>query len=506
MATIDTKFFGRNQHGGMVVIADRSNHPGNIFWVDSGESKGGDTDGHGHNPGTPFLTIDYAIGQCEASNGDIVYVAPGHAETIVGAGGITMDVAGVSIIGMGTGDMRPTITFTTAAAASVLVSASDCVIANMRFICNITSQVHMIDVAGDDLEIYGCSFKEGSATGLCFISADTADGDSDNLYIHDCDFYAPTAGNYDQAIDLGKDHTGVRINNNDIYGDFDEACVDAPTAGNACANLRIKGNDLSNLLTGQHVIQLSGTAVTGRIVHNLCQTDTQATTIDGSACSCFDNWWCDVDGSNDEEAVPVNSLIAGTIAAGNDAVPAADAADNALVADVVGNKEDAAVEIVGTVKSLMAHLKGVMGQTNVGSAIIISKTITSSDIPDDGGGTPLAVPLTGAASGALLLEEIVFQVDPATGLAGGTTMQVVCDNVNGLTGATVPIWDEATANLGAGTMINNSTADVNQLPIMLETTKKLYINCDDAVGTGAGTVDVVMKFRRITAGASIAAA
>ena len=361
MATIDTKFFGRSQHGGMVIIADKSVFTGNIFWVDSAESAGGDTDGHGQNPGTPFLTIDYAIGRCTASNGDVIYVAPGHAETLTGAGGITMDVAGVSIIGLGSGDTRPTITFTTAAAASVLVSASDCVIANMRFICNITVQNHMIDVAADDLEIYGCSFKEGTATGLCFISADTTDGDSDNLYVHDCDFYAPTAGNYDQAIDLGKDHVGVRIINNKIYGDFDEACIDAPADGNACLNLQIKNNELSNLLTGQHAIQLNGTTGTGMIAHNMCQTDTQAATIDGSACSCFDNWWSDVDGSNDEEAVPVNSYIAGTIAAGNDAVPTKDTTDDVLIRDVVGKKDDVAAETVATTKSIVAIGKGTIG-------------------------------------------------------------------------------------------------------------------------------------------------
>lgn len=141
---------------------------------------------------------------------------------------------------------------------------------------------------------------------------------------------------------------------------------------------------------------------------------------------------------------------------------------------------------------------------SVGTEFVITKDIVSSTIPDDTGGTPLAAPLTGAADGDLLLEEIVLQTD-GTGLAGPATFQIVCDNVKGLTGATVPIMDEATASLGANKKINSSDADVSELPIMLESGKKLYINGDNAVGSGAGVVEVIMHFRRVTAGASIAA-
>lgn len=201
-------------------------------------------------------------------------------------------------------------------------------------------------------------------------------------------------------------------------------------------------------------------------------------------------------------------------------VPTVNGTADATMRDVVGKKEDAAAAgAVSTTESLVAYAKqtvteGIARDTAIGvidglvdssGTITIVKSITSSDIPDDGGGTPLAAPLTGAASGNLLLEEIVMQTD-GTGLAGPTTVQVVCDNVKGLTGATVPVWDEATANLGANTHINNSEADTNELPMMLESGKKLYINGDSTLGTGAGVVDVIMKFRRMTANSTIAAA
>ena len=50
--------------------------------------------------------------------------------------------------------------------------------------------------------------------------------------------------------------------------------------------------------------------------------------------------------------------------AGYAAVPAADSANNAITVDVVGNKEDASVVAVGTTKSIVAYLKGILTQSN----------------------------------------------------------------------------------------------------------------------------------------------
>ena len=79
---------------GMPVL---NTYGGNVYWVNS--SGGGDG-----NKGTrqrPFATLDYAIGRCTANNGDVIMVMPNHAETITGAGGIALDVAGVTVVGMG---------------------------------------------------------------------------------------------------------------------------------------------------------------------------------------------------------------------------------------------------------------------------------------------------------------------------------------------------------------------------------------------------------------------
>lgn len=85
---------------------------GNVFFVNS--ATGLDQfpgDSQGRSPDRPFKTIAYAIQRCTANNGDVVYVMPGHAETIASGAKINFSVAGVQVIGLGYRFNRPTITF-----------------------------------------------------------------------------------------------------------------------------------------------------------------------------------------------------------------------------------------------------------------------------------------------------------------------------------------------------------------------------------------------------------
>lgn len=220
----------------------------------------------------PWATVDYAIGQ--AKSGDRIWVRPGHAITIIADSGVDADVAGIEIIGLGRGEYRPIVTFTTAAAADFKIAAANILLANFIFKCNIANQDMMIEITGDDAEIAYCEFREGSATGLNFITIGVADGDADRCYIHDNRFYAPTAGNYNSAIAIVKDMTDSRIINNVIYGDFDDAGILVPTAGNACVNLQIEGNRVTNLQDSStaYGIYVAGSAVTGSADGNIIQT------------------------------------------------------------------------------------------------------------------------------------------------------------------------------------------------------------------------------------------
>lgn len=123
-----TTMFGEWVPGGMFFLNDMLNAQGTVFYVDS--NTGTDAAGYGQNPNIPYGTIDYAIGQCTANKGDVILVFPQHAGTI--ATSITCDVAGVTIIGLGHGNSRPTLT-TTAATDCITVTADDVTIANLIF-------------------------------------------------------------------------------------------------------------------------------------------------------------------------------------------------------------------------------------------------------------------------------------------------------------------------------------------------------------------------------------
>ena len=160
--------------------------PGEVFWVNNSSvlAKGG-IGGSNGNPGTyqkPFSTIDYAIGRCTAGRGDTIMVMPGHAETLTAAAAITLDVNGVAIVGLGSGNLRPTLTYTTANTASVSWTADQCTMKNIRFVGNFLSiAAAILNSGGRDWTVEDCDFSDTSAI-LGFLSAvtTTVSTNSDN--------------------------------------------------------------------------------------------------------------------------------------------------------------------------------------------------------------------------------------------------------------------------------------------------------------------------------------
>jgi|GEM_PF-1735618 len=258
---------------------------GNTYWVDSNI---GSTSYKGTHPKRALTTLDAAIGKCIANNGDLIFIAPGHTESLAADSAVDIDVAGITVIGLGKGEDRPIFTFATDTDADFKIAAANTAIYNMVFKCNIAAQEMMIEVTGDDAQIGHCEFREGSAQSKTCITVGVADNDADRCYIHDCKFYVPTAGDGDAAISLAKDMAGVRIERCDIYGDFDLAGIDIPAGGNAQVDVKIDDCRITNLLTGQHAIQINGTGSTGMLSKIYCVTDALATSIDAGGCEMFD--------------------------------------------------------------------------------------------------------------------------------------------------------------------------------------------------------------------------
>lgn len=187
---------------------------GNVFFVDSGSSGRRDAADHGTSPDTPFATIDYAIGRCTADNGDVILVMPGHTETIAAAAGIACDVAGVSIIGLGMGGARPTITWS-ATGSTWTVSAANVTIANIRCTVSVDEVVKLFVVSAANVTFDRVDFFEtASAQAIQFMLTTAA---ADYLTIRNCVHRQLTAAGSAQVwIELvGTDHT--RIIDNSIF-------------------------------------------------------------------------------------------------------------------------------------------------------------------------------------------------------------------------------------------------------------------------------------------------
>lgn len=163
-------------------------HPGEIFWVNNSSvlPKGG-VGGSNGNDGSyrrPFSTIDYAIGRCTANRGDIIMVMPGHAETISSAAIIVMDVAGVAVVGLGSGGKRPTLTFTTAATANIPITAANMSIKNVLFVANFADVASVFTATGTatptDFAIEDCEFKDTSSI-LNFLTIVTGNATANSM-------------------------------------------------------------------------------------------------------------------------------------------------------------------------------------------------------------------------------------------------------------------------------------------------------------------------------------
>jgi hypothetical protein len=178
---MDTKLFARSQPGGLFAVTDREFYPsGTVFWVCS--TTGTDGAGFGQNPDAPVATVDYAVGLCTASVGDVIFVMPGHHESLDANTDCLIDVIGVSVIGLGRGMNRPILDFDDTD-GTVEMDAANCRISNIILRSSIASTVTGINVDAHDCEIDHCLFT-WETTGDEFVDCINLNA-FDRTHIHD---------------------------------------------------------------------------------------------------------------------------------------------------------------------------------------------------------------------------------------------------------------------------------------------------------------------------------
>src|SRR5581483_8748396 len=249
----------------------------------------GSNNSSGKKPESPLATIDYAIGLCTASAGDVIVVMPGHAESISGAGAIAADVAGIQIIGLGTANLRPTITLHTTA-TTIAVSAANVTFRNLIIKTDVDAVVKVFNITAAGCTLDAVDFAE-TASCACLQFALTSAA-ADDLVIQNCKWVQTQTAATALAqwiVLIGADRATIKNNFLNLKGfatsnPANGAVVGATTASN---DVEIGNNRfIVTNSTGNIPISMLANS-TGYIYGNYCASGKSAIAGQVAAANCY---------------------------------------------------------------------------------------------------------------------------------------------------------------------------------------------------------------------------
>lgn len=239
---------------------------GNVYYVNS--VTGSNTANTGTSPDQPFATIDRAFSSVTANQGDVIFVMPKHAETITGTAGsgLTIDVADVRVIGLGTGNARPIITLATPTTTTITMSAANCSLENVILKGTVAELASMVTVSAAGCVLDNVDVQGGATSIITFL---TTTASADQLTISNCQHMTTAAvtaaGPWINLV--GADDCKIVNNYLNIVTKND--ATSNIIGGTTTASLRIvvRGNEIYNL--GTSCVPISPyTGSTGMISYN----------------------------------------------------------------------------------------------------------------------------------------------------------------------------------------------------------------------------------------------
>jgi hypothetical protein len=273
--------------GGMPILGGGAGLPqttGKYVYVHSGTGNNGNS---GETKGEALATIAAAVGKCTANEGDVIIVMPGHSENISAGTSLVVDVAGVSIIGLGRGRNRPQLHFTNTA-GSIEMDAANTRLSNVVLLASVSAVVVAINVDADGVMLDNLEFGYVD-TGDDFVTMIDIDA-FDYAEVINCRFLTEATAGAEQAIRLDDCHF-VRIVENWFSGNWsDSAIVGEGALG---TDLLLSRNQIYNGDTGDaNGIDLN-VAFTGIISYNTIGTlyaTGFAALLDPGSCLCNQNF------------------------------------------------------------------------------------------------------------------------------------------------------------------------------------------------------------------------
>jgi hypothetical protein len=283
-------------------------YPGEVFFVNNSTVTSKDsTAGIDGNPATyrrPGATIQYTLtNKCKAGRGDVIICMPGHAETISTAGGLTISVNDVAILGLGGGQSTPKLTFT-ATAASIVNSANDTTFNNIRFRAGIASVVKAINNTGKNLYISSCVIDNTSTYSfVAFVSNTGTANTADGLTIVNCVHNQNQTTNVNFVVSAAAVDS-LTFNNNQVTMGVSNNNAVVDSAGFAVTNFSMVGNQVHRLNTATQtkgiLFNSSTTGNTGIIANNVmgCADAGSEVVYVGTGLRAFNNLVTSVDNTS----------------------------------------------------------------------------------------------------------------------------------------------------------------------------------------------------------------
>lgn len=267
--------------------------PGNQFYVDSGT---GNASNDGLTWATALATIDSAVNKCTASNGDIIWVAPGHVETIINTA-ITVDIAGVSVIGLGSGSLMPQIKHNHAD-AEISIAADNVTWQGIRHTADVTDVKVAIEIEDgiDYCTVRDCVFDVVATTTDEFLVS-VRTNDASNFALIENNFFDMGLGGAVAAISFTKDTDGTVVRNNVAMGDYSTAVINGITTLSTKLliekNLLING-DAANVGTEPGIELVTGSSGVIRDNDIVCNVATLALAIVADGVMMYRNYSTEV--------------------------------------------------------------------------------------------------------------------------------------------------------------------------------------------------------------------
>lgn len=211
---------------------------GNIYYLSSTAPLSVDAVSAGTRD-RPFATLDYAIGRCTANAGDVIVAMPGHSEDVSSSAQVTFDVAGITLIGLGTGSSRPTFNITSTS-GRIALDAANTVISNILVTGGVDATTNPIQVRAADCALLNFETRDVTGQSTDFIVTTAS---ASRLRISGWTHRGAAAAGADTALSIvGGD--GITVEDFWIDGNFAVACIENVTT--AATNLTIGGGTRMN--------------------------------------------------------------------------------------------------------------------------------------------------------------------------------------------------------------------------------------------------------------------